>query len=327
VRETNASSNGERKLRAPFLKVTDKKKKYQPLYKELTVAPSVSFEGLRPESPFERVTRSQKANAQGAQGPPSRGGTRQGAARSKKGYCELCCLIFENREQHMKSAKHRNNINSKNFDALDKLIIDGGSFTDFVTNINQLPQSKPKVAGRLSCRDRRPTGFGVSSAKDLSVREEKALQESRTDISRLLRPAGKSSLSFKVNLQLPIKRKKVPTKRRLFDDEDDDDVDDFVVSRKKGRSPSPARKRSKNSHTSTVAKVTKVRGNAVANVTKVSRGNTVAKVTKVTRGNAVAKVTKVTRGNTVAKVTRPRTAEVSMRRTRSSRRSVHNGRK
>lgn len=302
VHDTNVSSNGERKLRGPFMKVSDKKKKYQPLYKELTEAPSVSFDGQTPDSPFERVTRSQNVRAQV---PPSRAVTRQGAAASKRGYCELCSATFENKERHMKSAKHRNNITSKNFNTLDKLITDGGSFTDFITNINQVPQNKPqsppqspRSGSRASSRGRR-----VSSAKDLSVREEKALQQSRTDVTRFLRPAAHSSqVSFKVNLQLPTQRKKAPTKRRLFDDDDEDDV---VVSGKTTRSQSSSPKRASK------------RSKTVAN------GNAVAKVLKVAIGNGVTKATKV-----VTKVTKSRDGGiVSTRRTRSSRRSVIGGRK
>ena len=89
------SGRGEQRLRGSFVKVSDKKRKYQPLYKELTNAPTISFEGSVPESPFERVTRSQNSRSQGVT-------TRQVAAASKKGYCELCAANFANREQHMK---------------------------------------------------------------------------------------------------------------------------------------------------------------------------------------------------------------------------------
>ena len=135
-------ANG-RKLQAPFFKVEDKKRRYQPLYKELTSFSRVQFGSNLSDPPIKQNrTQYENTHQQNTRSQTRNLRTALASSNSKNGFCELCEISFTHRGRHIKSYKHRGNVTSEHFNKLDDLIRNGESFSDFMENING--NNKPK---------------------------------------------------------------------------------------------------------------------------------------------------------------------------------------
>ena len=117
----------------------------------------------------------------------------------------------------------------------------------------------------------------------------KALHLNRKEIKL---PSQKSSIRFKVHFQLD-PRKKLPTKRRLFEDDEDDSDDDNDMSPKSSRLRSPPPQPRAAKRVRTVSPRTSSKRNVATKKAKVSKQQspvrTVARRTRSARRVAARK--------------------------------------
>lgn len=126
-----------RKLESPFLKVEDHSRSHRPLFKEMDSWPTISFESVQPNCPFDppvgrspRRPRSQaRSSCKGGRAKVSR----QRSSKGKVGYCELCRVMFQKLNHHLQGPRHRNNATSSvPFKELDDMFRRGISMNEYL---------------------------------------------------------------------------------------------------------------------------------------------------------------------------------------------------
>lgn len=133
-------------LRPPFIKVEDRTKAFEPQYLELNAFPTICFDTKMPRSPFKKInlnTTLSNNSGEGNNGVSSSHTSGRDPDKSdksisstsnysKSGYCDFCECFFRCRDRHIQTKKHQYNIPYENFNKLDDLISNGGSFDDFL---------------------------------------------------------------------------------------------------------------------------------------------------------------------------------------------------
>ncbi|XP_006897944.1 PREDICTED: protein DBF4 homolog B [Elephantulus edwardii] len=97
------------RLKAPFLKIEDKSRKFRPFHHQFKSFPEISFLGPKDASPFEATTTS--GSSHHTREPKAREPRPQSTVgtvpRRKRGYCECCQEAFEELHVHLESVQHR----------------------------------------------------------------------------------------------------------------------------------------------------------------------------------------------------------------------------
>ena len=118
----------KRKLKAPYIKVEDHSRMYQPEFKEFKSFPFLDITVPLPCSPFETWYR-HNANVNTVTCKPK---------RSPVQFCGLCNEEYKVFQVHIRSAKHRSAaMDDSNYAGIDALIKQGVSLEDFVKSVTE----------------------------------------------------------------------------------------------------------------------------------------------------------------------------------------------
>lgn len=129
----------EEELIIPYIKVEDKKHKFEPQYLEVFSVPGLNFESKAPRTPFFKPDLNgtldgvEKIREEGSNSPTKEENKTLSSTSkySKSGYCDFCESFFRFRDRHIKSKKHQANIPLETFKAIDELITNC-PFDDFL---------------------------------------------------------------------------------------------------------------------------------------------------------------------------------------------------
>jgi len=147
-----------RKLHAPFIKVEDQSRTYKPLVHELKEWPKIYFDGLLGSCPFDSPKKDLENDRQ--EQAKAKRKTAEEDKNKKRGYCECCCVHYEDLDKHLYSNHHQSFAkDSSNYQSLDELINKGSSLQDFLAKMllkheqkekeKQDNRSKPPSAGNF----------------------------------------------------------------------------------------------------------------------------------------------------------------------------------
>lgn len=119
IQECSSKAGKVRRLKAPFVKVEDRSRRYKPYFAEMKTCPFVDFGVPIPKSPFE-TWYNQNAIVNSQAIPPLR-------------ICELCYVTYSDLDTHLTSSKHKAAANDDSlFEGVDQLIARGTSLEEFV---------------------------------------------------------------------------------------------------------------------------------------------------------------------------------------------------
>uniref|UniRef100_A0A8C4NFS8 DBF4-type domain-containing protein n=1 Tax=Eptatretus burgeri TaxID=7764 RepID=A0A8C4NFS8_EPTBU len=152
------------KLKKPFIKVEDCSRLYRPVFAQLSRFPVINYGSTNGHYPIELEN---KLQAQPKQKPSvdknsrkneHRKGRRencvrgQGERRKKPGYCECCCMKFENINEHLQGEKHRFFVeDSTNYEVLDEII---RNVCESRTQKNSSPSVDTVTVSKIDSEDR-----------------------------------------------------------------------------------------------------------------------------------------------------------------------------
>ncbi|XP_033020834.1 protein DBF4 homolog A [Lacerta agilis] len=136
------------KLKNPFLKVEDRRRRYRPFYLQLSSFPVVNYSNPKPYSPFETekkniIAHKQIENKQRNPANNDRGKSPvqlPAKHKKRKGYCECCLKKYDDLQIHVESEQHQNFAQSSHYQVVDDII------SKFSCNFVEL--STPKIKRR-----------------------------------------------------------------------------------------------------------------------------------------------------------------------------------
>ncbi|KAJ7391745.1 Zinc finger in DBF-like protein [Desmophyllum pertusum] len=132
-----------RKLYAPFIKVEDHSRAYKPLVHELKEWPRIYFDGSLGSCPFDSPKKDLEHDREDHARTKRK--TAQEDKNKKKGFCECCCVHYEDLDMHLHSDCHQSFArDSSNYQSLDDLIKKGPSLQDFLAEMLLKHQQKDK---------------------------------------------------------------------------------------------------------------------------------------------------------------------------------------
>ncbi|XP_068748093.1 uro-adherence factor A-like [Montipora capricornis] len=144
-----------RKLYAPFIKVEDHSRGYRPLVHELKEWPRIYFDGPVGGCPFD-PPRNDTHNDREEHGRHKRKQVQRDKTK-KRGFCECCCIHYEDLDAHLLSERHQSFARDPfNYHSLDELIKKGPSLQDFLAKMLKKHEEKEREKQEKNSRDELP---------------------------------------------------------------------------------------------------------------------------------------------------------------------------
>eukprot|EP00794_Sanderia_malayensis_P005352 gene5352-6023_t len=156
----NQNNSNTRQLKSPFIKIEDQSRSYKPLFQELNQWPTIHFDSLAPDCPFEpaqsgaprqgqRHGTSSTSGSKGAQqlkGQHTAKATGHNGSSQRAGYCEVCKANYRGLKRHLRGMKHKENAsNSEAYKELDDTVRRGRTLAEFLGQLENTKARPPQM--------------------------------------------------------------------------------------------------------------------------------------------------------------------------------------